>query len=92
MYWYGSDVRRKILRLYRADAVEYVRIVLRVIFAACKSRDAKFCVSQGVCAVIVSGLLHECIGMGRTGDARFCVSTGLAPLMEMGNTYAIESL
>ena len=31
-------------------------------------------------AVIDSGLLNECIGMGRTGDARFCVSTGLAPL------------
>ena len=62
------------------DAVEWVKRDLRMIFAACKSRDAKFCVSQGVCAVIVSGLLHECIGMGRTGDARFCVSTGLAPL------------
>ena len=43
-------------------------------------------------AVIDSGLLNECIGMGRTGDARFCVSTGLVPLMEMGNMYAIESL
>ena len=75
-----------------ADAVEWVKRDLRMIFAACKSRDARFCVSQGEYAIIVSGLLHECIGMGRTGDARFCVSTGLAPLMEMGNTYAIESL
>ena len=63
-----------------------------MIFAACKSRDAKFCVSQGVYAVIVSGLLHEYVGIDRTGDARFYVSTGLAPLMEMGNMYAIESL
>ena len=59
-----------------ADAVEWVKRDLRMIFAACKSRDAKSCVSRGVCAVIVSGLLHECIGMGRTGDARFCVSQG----------------
>ena len=54
------------MRLYRAGAVEYVRIVLRVIFAACKSRDARFCVSQGEYAIIVSGLLHEYIGMGGT--------------------------
>ena len=57
-----------------------------------RTGDARFCVSQGVYAVVVSGLLHEYVGIDRTGDARFYVSTGLAPLMEMGNMYAIESL
>ena len=35
----------------------------------------------GVYAVIASGLLDGCIGIGWTGDARFCVSTGRTPLV-----------
>ena len=49
-----------------ADDVEWGKRDLRMIFAACKSRDARFCVSQGEYAIIVSGLLNEYIGMGGT--------------------------
>ena len=44
------------------------------LFAKVETQD--FASHEGVYAVIASGLLDGCIGIGWTGDARFCVSTG----------------
>ena len=48
-----------------------------LVWVARETQD--FASLHGAYAVIVSGLLNGCIGMGRTGDARFCVSTGRTP-------------
>ena len=45
-YCYGKDGRRKILRLYWARDIEWMMRNIRMICAACNSRDAKSCVSQ----------------------------------------------
>ena len=47
--------------------------VRKSVWVARETQD--FASLLGVHAVIASGILNECIGMGRTGDARFCVST-----------------
>ena len=46
LYCHGLLVRRKILRLYKAGAIESVSIKSIIIPAVHQSRDAKFCVSQ----------------------------------------------
>ena len=46
LYCHGLLVRRKILRLYWAGAIESVSIKSIIIPAVHQSRDAKFCVSQ----------------------------------------------
>ena len=51
-----------------------------MIFAVLKVETQNFASHEGLYAVIVSGLLNGCIGVGRTGDARFCNAIGLTPL------------
>ena len=57
VYCYGKDGRRNILRLYWAYAIEWMMRSIRMICAACNSRDAKSCVSRGKNAYIASGII-----------------------------------
>ena len=90
VYWYGLLVRRKILRLYWAVAIEYDGYYHVLYSLRAKVETQNFASHEGVYAAIVSGLLNGCIVMGRTGDARFCVSTGRTPLGRCGGVGRME--
>ena len=69
-------MRRNILQRNRAVAVGYDGYYHGLYSLFAKVETQNFASHEGVYAVIASGLLNGCIGMGWTGDARFCVSTG----------------
>ena len=73
-------MRRKILRLYLAVAVEYGGYFHGLYSLFAKVETQNLASHEGLYAVIASGLLNGCIGVGRTGDARFCNAIGLTPL------------
>ena len=79
VYWYGLDVRRKILRLYMGDMLLLSADYWMGVLAWVGRETQDFASLLEGYAAIVSGLLNGCIGMGWTGDARFCVSTGRTP-------------
>ena len=80
VYCHGLDVRRKILRLYRADAIEYITKNKGYHTHSTKVETQNLASHKQRKQLFSPYLSHAYIAMGWTGDARFCVSTGHAPL------------